>query len=76
MEDKDVYNKFKSRFRKRRSCQDHIVRLADEVHTAINNQQFTLSVRIDFEKAFDLVWHKGLLYKMEQLGSQQNAQVR
>ena len=40
--------------------------IADEVHKATNNKQFTLSVMIDLEKAFDLVWSKGLLYKMEQ----------
>ena len=44
------------------------MRLADEVHKAINNRQFTRSVMIDLEKAFDLVWQQGLLYKMEQLG--------
>ena len=43
------------------------MRLADEVHKAINNKQFTLSVMIDLKKAFDLVWHQGLLYKMVQL---------
>ena len=42
--------------------------LTDEVHKAINNKQFTLSVMIDLEKAFDFVWLQGLLYKMKQLG--------
>ena len=44
------------------------MRLADEIHKAINNKQFTLSVVIDLEKAFDLVWHNGLLYNMKQVG--------
>ena len=64
MEDNGLYNKFQSEFRNRRSCQDHIMRLADEVHKAINDRQFTLSLMIDLEKAFDLVRHKGLLYKI------------
>ena len=72
MEDNGLYNKFQSGFRRRRSCQDHIMRLADEVHKAINNKQFTLSVMIDLEKAFDRVWHQGLLYKMKQLGLRGN----
>ena len=48
------------------------MRLADEVYKDINNKQFTLSVMIDLETAFDLVWHQGLLYKMEQLGLRGN----
>ena len=36
--------------------------LADEVHKAINNKQFTRSVMINPEKAFDLVRYQGLLY--------------
>ena len=55
MEDNSLYTNFQFGFRKRRSCQDHIMRLADEIHKAINNKQFTLSVVIDLEKAFDLV---------------------
>ena len=72
MEDNGLYNKFESGFRKRRSCQDHIMRLADEVHKAINNKQFTLFVMIDLEKAFDFVWHKGLLCNMKQVGLRSN----
>ena len=68
MEDNGLYNNFQSVFRRRQSCQDRIMRLADEVHKAINNKQFTLSVMIDLEKSFDLVWHQGLLYMMKQLG--------
>ena len=41
------------------------MRLADEVHKAIDNKQFTMSVVIYLEKAFDLVWHIVLLYKIE-----------
>ena len=48
------------------------MRFADEVHKAINNKQFPLSVIIDLAKAFDLVWHQGLLYKMKQLGLRSN----
>ena len=44
------------------------MRLENEVHKAINNKQFMLFIMIDLEKAFNLVWHQSLLYKMEQLG--------
>ena len=48
------------------------MRLEDEVHKAINNKQFTLFVMIDLEKAFHLVWHQGLLYKMKELALRGN----
>ena len=44
------------------------MRLAVEVHIVINNKRFTLSIMIEIEKAFNLVWHEDVLYKMEQLG--------
>ena len=71
MEDNGLYNKLQFEFRKDDS-QDHIMCLADEVHKAINNKQFKLYVIIDLEKVFDLVYHKGLIYKMEQLGLHSN----
>ena len=64
LEDSDLYRKFQSGFRKRRSCQNH----RRNSQSAINNKQFTLSVMIDLEKAIDLVWHKGILYKIKQVG--------
>ena len=72
METNNCFNRFQSVFRKRRSTIDHIVRLADDAHKAVNNGQYTLAVMVDLEKAFDLVWHQGLLYKMEQLGLKGN----
>ena len=48
------------------------MRLADEVHKAINNKKLTLSVMVDLEKAVDIVWHQDVLYKMEQLGLRGN----
>ena len=62
-EENDLYSKFQSGFRKRLSCQDH----RRNPQIAINNKQFTLSVIIDLEKAFDLVWHKGLTYNMKEV---------
>ena len=68
MENNRLFNTFQSGFRKKRSYLDHIMRLADKVYEAVNNKQFTLSVMIDVQKALDLVWDKGLLYKMTQFG--------
>ena len=47
MEERNVFNKFQCGFRKQRSCIDQIMRLADDEHKSINNNQFTLAVMID-----------------------------
>jgi len=44
------------------------MRLADDAHKAISNKQYTLAVMLDLEKAFDLVWHRGLIFKMRRMG--------
>ena len=44
------------------------MRLADDVHKSVNNKQFSLVVMIDLQRAFDLVWHDSLLYKIKKLG--------
>lgn len=72
LEDKQLFNKCQSGFRKNRSTIDQILRLADDAHKAIHNKQYTLAVMIDLEKAFDLVWHKGLVHKMKMMGLKDN----
>ena len=64
----NLFNKFQSGFRRGRSCVDHILRLQDEIHKSISNRGVTAGVFIDLEKAFDLVWRDGVLFKLRQLG--------
>ena len=68
MEEQQLFNKFQSGFRKQRSCIGQIMRPADDVHKSVNNNLYTLSVMIESKRAFELVWHDGLLFKMTQLG--------
>ena len=63
-----ILNKFQSAFRKQRSCEDHIIRLADNINKNINNRGYTLAVFIDLGKAFDRMWKDGLLCKIQKLG--------
>ena len=39
---------------------------------AIDNSQFACMVFCDVSKAFDRVWHKGLIFKLKQLGTDYN----
>ena len=47
--------------------------LTDYIFSAMNNNQITHTVFIDFKKAFDTINHKILLNKLKRLGFHQNA---
>ena len=72
LEENDKLNVFQSGFRKDRSTMDHILRLADDIHRGNFSKQSTIAVFLDLEKAYDLVWHGGLLYKMKSIGIKGN----
>ena len=51
-------------FRKKNSCQDHILRLNQHITEGFNKQQITTCVMFDLEKAFDKASHAGILLKL------------
>jgi hypothetical protein len=57
-----------SGFRRNRSTMDHVVRLHDAVVRQTRNRGYVLAVFLDFERAFDMVWRKGLMIKLKKLG--------
>ena len=57
-----------SGFRNGKSALDHIIGLHDTVYKALNHQRSVLAVFLDFQRAYDLVWRTGLLYKLGQMG--------
>ena len=54
-----------SGFRKGRQTKDHILRLVQAGTSAFNKEQYLGALFVDIEKAFDKVWHKGLLCKLD-----------
>lgn len=51
-------------FRPNHSTTNQQVNLIDGLVTSANKRTFTAVVSLDVEKAFDKVWHEGLLYKL------------
>ena len=51
-------------FAKGRSAQESVIKLADDISNAFKKGQHVIGVFIDLEKAFDKLWHNGVLYKL------------
>ena len=55
-------------FRARSRTDDQLFRLTQKVIDGFHNEQNTTAVFVDLQQAYDRVWRKGLLYKMQELG--------
>lgn len=55
-------------YRKHHSTLDALICLTTDILGGLNHNHSTFFIQIDFSKAFDKVWPKGLLYKLHQLG--------
>ena len=68
LETKGILGKTQSGFRNGRSTLDHLVKLETDIRCALDSGHMTGAVFLDISKAFDLVWHQGLLYKVKDYG--------
>ena len=64
----DLLSVNQSGFRKKQSTETAIVYLTDYILDHMDRQMCTGAVSIDLKKAFDLVDHECLLYKLEHYG--------
>jgi len=51
-------------FRPRHSTVTQLMRITEHFALEINKKRYTAMILLDLQKAFDLVWHQGLLYKL------------
>ena len=57
-----------SGFKQRDSCINQLLSITHEIYQSLDQGYEVRGVFLDISKAFDKVWHKGLLYKLEQNG--------
>ena len=63
-----VLSDCQSGFRKADSTSFQLVRLVQQWCEALDSSKYVVAVFFDLQKAFDRVWHKGLLCKLEAAG--------
>ena len=68
LEDGGFFSKYQSGFRKFKSTNDHLFRLAQTTMESFSWGEHVTAAFIDVEKAFDNVWHNGQRYKIYHLG--------
>ena len=68
LESKFVLRPSQGGFRKRLCCIDQVSKLESDIRLALSEKKILVAVFIDLEKAFDSVWHLGLVYKLSRLG--------
>ena len=62
------FSDFQYGFRSSRSTADLLTVVSDRIARAFNRSGATRAVALDISKAFDKVWHAGLLHKCKSCG--------
>ena len=70
LEENNLLNSNQSGFRPNDSCESQLLSIVHDIYSLFDCHQ-SLEVRgifLDISKAFDRVWHEGLLYKIQPVG--------
>ena len=70
----NLITKNQSGFRPGDSCTNQLLSLVHDIYTAFDHRNCleVRSVYLDMSKAFDKVWHEGLVFKLKQNGIEGN----
>ena len=64
----DFISDKQSGYRKGDSTIKQLLSITHEIHKAFDNSHEVRAVFLDISKAFDTVWHEGLLFKLKRIG--------
>ena len=62
-------------FRQKHSTIDQVHRITDIIECALEEKQICSALFLDVAQAFDKVWHKGLIYKLNRMFSTQYVEI-
>ena len=65
MEEKKLFSKSQSGFRRHHMTTEQLLRLSEESYTAFKKRQTVTALFLDAEAAFDKCWHNGIKYKLK-----------
>ena len=54
------------------SSNNHLLCISHDIYQSFDDGLETKAVFLDISKAFDKIWHEGLLYKLKQNGTSSN----
>jgi len=63
----ELLSKYQCGFRHNKQTKDQILRIIQEALKTFNNNELMGAIFIDIEKAFDKVWHSGLLHTLDEM---------
>ena len=64
LEKNDLINPYQNGFRKNKNTQEQLFRLQNSIRNALNNKSAVITIFLDIEKAYDMIWKDGLLFKL------------
>ena len=72
LNERDLINKYQSGFQPGHSTVFQLIEIYDRICKSLDNKEYTCIAFCDISKAFDRVWHRGLLHKLKSYGIKNN----